>query len=407
MSSHSHEQIAGLVVLRPGELTLKGKNLRRFEQRLFDNVRGATGQRVFKRSRGRYYLGPVDDAESVARRCARVFGIASTSPVVRVAAELEPIAARCAELTAGWLERRGASAEGSVPFRVTVRRQDKRFPLRGNELAAELGARLLDRFSALRVDLHQAQLELGVEVRDEGCFLFAERYPGVGGLPVGVEGRVLTLLSGGIDSPVAAWRLMKRGCRSDFVHFDARPFTGPGSLEKVRALAEALRPWQGKSSLWVVPFSKIQVAYKDCVREDYRTLLYRRAMLRIADRIGQQFEHYALASGDSLGQVASQTLENLACVDAAPHELPLLRPLLGYDKEETIAIARDIGTYEISIRPFEDCCTLFQPERPATSGRRWMAEKLEQDVPLDALIDEAVEGTEREPVRGAPQRFPR
>ncbi|PIE23548.1 MAG: tRNA 4-thiouridine(8) synthase ThiI [Planctomycetota bacterium] len=397
------EHLPELVLIRPGEIALKGKNQRRFEQRLLDNLRAVTSLRPQKRARGRYYLGPVEDAQALAKRCSEVFGVMSSSPALRVESDLEVIRRQALALVKNWLQRRRASRAASVPFRVTVKRQDKRFAQRSQELAPELGALLLESFPVLRVDLHQPELELGVEIRSEGSFLFVERIPGPGGLPVGSSGRVLVLLSGGIDSPVAAWQMMKRGCTCDFVHFDGRPFTGPAAAEKVRALAERLRRWQGRSRLHFVPFSPLQLAIRDSGREDYRTLLYRRSMLRIAEQIALEQGHEALVTGDSLGQVASQTLSNLRTVDAALSELPVLRPLLSFDKEETIAFARRIGSFDISIRPHEDACTLFQPERPATTGRARLAETLEREVGLEALTRQALEQRSEEPVRGAPE----
>ena len=248
----------------------------------------------------------------------------------------------------------------------------------------------------MRVDLENADIDLGVEIRREGAFLYVEKFKAPGGLPVGYEGRAVSLLSGGIDSPVASWLLMRRGCRIDFVHFDSRPYTGPGSLDKVRTLAATLGRWQAGHRLFVVPFAECQLALKDLQRPGYRTVLYRRFMLRMAERIAMDNGAGALVTGDSLGQVASQTLANLRVVDAVGKELPILRPLVGQDKQDVVALARQIGTYDISIRPFEDCCTLFAPDHPVTRGKPGLAAEIEEQLDVEGLVADAVARTEME-----------
>lgn len=384
------------VILRPGELALKGANRGSFEQAMLENIRTQLGRHTgaaCRRFWGRFYVGPTEDTSVLARACTKIFGIANVSPACRVASDPDRIAeAGCRIIGQALAHYPG---EERVPFRVTVRRADKHFPLQSTDYQRELGGRVYRNFPRLQVDLENAMLDLGVEIRAEGTFLFLEKLAGAGGLPVGVEGRVLSLLSGGIDSPVASWAMMKRGCRVDFVHFDARPFTGTGSLEKVRTLARLLGEWQGGHRLTVVPFADCQVAMKDLPKPQYRTLIYRRFMLRIAARIAARTGALALVTGDSLGQVASQTLPNLAVVDDARGALPVMRPLIGQDKQETIARAKEIGTYDVSIRPFEDCCTLFQPEHPVTNGDPAVATAIEQDLDVEGLVAAAVQRSEQ------------
>ncbi len=380
------------VIIRPVELTLKGNNRRWFERMLHQHLKAALarhGVTAVDRRHGRYYIGPRDDAEQIAREAAKVFGVVHTSAAKRCGRSEEEIAALTRELVAEMLTRKPELA--SSTFRVDVKRSYKQFPRNSMETAAWLGSVILEAHPGLKVDLHDPDWSLQVEIRGEGGFVFLEKIPGAGGLPVGTEGKVMCLLSGGIDSPVAAWQMMKRGCRVEYVHYDAQPFTGPGALEKVRTLARSLDAWQGKSKLWVVPFAPIQMATKDLPKPGYRTVLYRRFMSRIADRLARRRRCKALVSGDSLGQVASQTLDNLIVIEGAREALPMLRPLIGFDKQETIRLARHIDTYEISIRPFEDCCTLFQPDHPVTRGKLEDAEWLEGMVDVEALVQEAVE----------------
>ncbi len=385
------------VILRPGELALKGGNRGTFERRLASNLAKMLeplGRPPIFRRWGRFYVGPCTDTDRIARASARVFGIVNVSPARQVAADMDSIAAAGIQAVGRLLAR--LPGEDPVPFRVTTKRADKGFPLNSMACQRELGARLLVEYPRLRVDLAHADIDLGVEIRNEGTFVFVERIPAAGGLPVGCEGRVLSLLSGGIDSPVASWLAMKRGCKVAFCHFDSQPFTGPGSLEKVRQLAKVLGTWQGGADLLIVPFADCQVAMKEISRPGYRTVLYRRFMMRIAERLAKRQRALALVTGDSLGQVASQTLANIGVVEAATGPMPVLRPLIGTDKQEVVDRARQIGTYDISIQPFEDCCTLFQPDHPVTSGKPRIAAEIEADLDVDGLVGAAIEQVTRE-----------
>jgi thiamine biosynthesis protein ThiI len=386
-----------VLILRPGELATKGKNRPSFERRLLDNLRAQLRPHTdapIERTWGRFYVGPTEDVERLTRHAQRVFGIVNVSPALRVDAADTEIKRAAVGLVQRAVTARGG-ADG-VRFRVTVKRADKDFPISSMDYQRELGAEVFTAVPGLRVDLENADIDLGVEIRREGAFLYVEKFKAPGGLPVGYEGRAVSLLSGGIDSPVASWLLMRRGCRIDFVHFDSRPYTGPGSLDKVRTLAATLGRWQAGHRLFVVPFAECQLALKDLQRPGYRTVLYRRFMLRMAERIAMDNGAGALVTGDSLGQVASQTLANLRVVDAVGKELPILRPLVGQDKQDVVALARQIGTYDISIRPFEDCCTLFAPDHPVTRGKPGLAAEIEEQLDVEGLVADAVARTEME-----------
>jgi thiamine biosynthesis protein ThiI len=373
-----------LVLVRYGELSLKGGNRRDFEVALARNIRAAVKRiapaRV-ERETGRLAVVPEGRAADVARRLQEVFGIKSVSPAWTVESEPDAIVA---------LSRRVAlEALAAVPpgerrtFRVSAKRADKRFPLNSAELERYVAERIIGDFvERVRVKMVGAELELGIDVREGRTYVFAERLPGPGGLPVGTLGRVLCLLSGGFDSPVAAWMAMKRGCEVGCVSFQAYPYVGEPSRRQVIDLARVLARWQPRTRLSLVPFAEIQLAVRDSCPEPYRTVLYRRFMQRIAERLALRDRCRALVTGESLGQVASQTLENIRCIEAAS-SMTVLRPLIGFDKEETLALARRVGTHDVSKRNEPDCCTVFMPRRPVIRGR------VEECVAAEAALDVA------------------
>jgi thiamine biosynthesis protein ThiI len=377
------------VVLRVGELFLKRGNRRVFEDALERNLKRAlSGRRDVRlvRAHGRMFvLGAAD--EELLLRLRWVFGLASASPARMCAKALDEITAHALELAAALPARPGAT------FRVAARRSDKAFPADSQEIGAVVGAAIAVR-TGLAVDLERPDFRVGVEVGPDWAFVWTDERPGGGGLPVGVSGRVALLLSGGIDSPVAGHLLQKRGVELAGVYFHAHPYTGDGAREKVLELARALATRQDRLPLFVVPFAKIQERLRDRVDPEYLVILYRRAMVRIAERIAAAEKIAALATGESLGQVASQTLANIAAIEDAA-TLPILRPLIGFDKAETIEIARRIGTFDVSIRAHEDCCSLFVPRHPATKGTIPRARRLEEAAELEPLLDEAVAAAER------------
>ena len=384
-----------LVLVRYGELALKGLNRSMFETALLDNIRAAlrhVAEVEVERQRGRVAVTPTRRVEAVARRLQDVFGISSVSPARGVPSELEAIVAAARAALSEAVAELPAGRE--TTFRVATTRADKSFPLNSAELDRLVADRVLGDYPQLRVQLKHPELALGIDVRPERTYVFARRLPGPGGLPVGTQGKVLCLISGGIDSPVAAWLALKRGCTVDFVTFHSHPYIGESARKKVVDLVRVLTRYQPRCVLHVVPFADVQVAIRDAGRPAYRTVLYRRMMQRIATRLAQGGGAKALVTGECLGQVASQTLENLTCIgDAAG--LPVLRPLIAFDKQETIALARRIGTFDLSSIPEPDCCTLFMPSRPVIRGRLSTCEQVEAHLDVEGLVERAAAGCER------------
>jgi thiamine biosynthesis protein ThiI len=375
------------IVVHYQEIALKGKNRPWFLARLVRNLRHALSDldvRSVRALMGRIevVLGPTATPESVGERIRRVFGVANFSHAGRTKLDLDGIAAAILQD----LDDRTCSS-----FRVSVRRADKRFPLTSPQAEREIGGRIKEA-RGWRVDLDHAELVIHVELLTDDAFYFFGKERGAGGLPTGTAGRVACLLSGGIDSPVAAHRMMKRGCSVTFVHFHSYPILSRASQEKARELVRLLTMWQQRSRLYLVPFGDIQQQVVLSVPGPMRVVVYRRLMLRIAERIGRLRQAQALVTGDVVGQVASQTLENLAVVGSVAR-LPLFRPLIGMDKDEITAEAQRIGTYPISIIPDQDCCTLFTPRNPQTRARLADIEAAEQALPIDELVERAVRET--------------
>lgn len=381
---------AGSVVLaRYGELWLKGKNRIDFERALMRNVRRALRDldpdAEVAREHGMLVVTPTRRTADVERRMRDVFGIASLSLARAVPSELDALGARGGEVVAEALERFPRAQR--VRFRVSTRRSDKRFPLTSQEVNRAVADRLPPAlWERMSVDLTEPELELGVQLRRGTSFVFAERVPGAGGLPVGTVGRVVVLLSGGIDSPVAAWMAMKRGCEAVLLSFHSRPWVGEGFERKVERLARVLARYQPRTRLVLAPLAEIQTQIKELAPPPYRTVLYRRMMQRLAGRLAREERAGAVVTGEALGQVASQTLENLALIEDAG-DLPVLRPLIAFDKTEAIALAQRIGTYDISIENEPDCCTVFQPERPVIRGRVADCQAVEAQLDLEGLVE--------------------
>jgi len=384
-----------LILVRFGELALKKGNRAAFEKTLARNIKAATRSiapvDVLRRG-GRMIVIPKRRGLAIARRLQDVFGIKSVSPAWGAPTEPDAIAAVAKTMLA---DAMAEIPHRPVTFRVRTRRAEKRFPMHSNELDKYVADRILPDHADIKVQLKRPELELGIDLRSERAYLFIKRLPGPGGLPVGTLGRALCLLSGGIDSPVAAWLTMKRGCQVGFVTYHSAPFIGEASKKKVRDLVRVLSTFQDSGRLYVAPFANIQIAIRDSAPASYRTVLYRRMMQRIATRVSQKFEYQALVTGECLGQVASQTLENMTCIGDAT-DMPILRPLLSFDKEETIAIARRIGTFDISNIQEPDCCVVFQPERPIIRGTIEECEAAESHLDVEGLVAEAVDGLEIE-----------
>lgn len=393
-----------VLLVRYGEIALKGKNRHAFEDKLVQNLRlmlEAHGvadcvERVEK-AWGRVVVRLTDGAgwQSVIKVVRRVFGVVSVSPARQAALDLQQMKKACLEL----LEEAIPPGEEAVPFRVAARRANKRFPKNSMELNQELGAFLLGHEPRLKVDLVHPRVIVSLEVREDFCFIFVHSYGGPGGLPVGSNGKALALLSGGIDSPVAMWMIMKRGVAMEGLHFHSYPLTSERARLKVLDLGKVLSKWVGRLTIGYVPFTEIQKAIQRHVPEELRVIVMRRMMLRIASHLAQRRGALVLVTGESVGQVASQTLESMTATNAVS-QVPVLRPLVGLDKEEIIERARRIGTYEISIRPYEDCCTLFVPKHPATKPRLWAVEQAEQGWNWDEMIQQAAATTEWEETAG-------
>lgn len=376
------------VLVRFHEVGLKGRNQPAFVGQLVDNLKRATAglgvedvwaARMLVRMR----LADEADWDAVRSRAQRVFGAVKFSLAARVEPEYAAISACVARV---------AAARAFSTFRITANRTDKTFPLTSHDLNVRLGDEVR-RASGASVDLAAPALDIRVEVQRAGAFVYAEEYPGAGGLPVGTGGKVAVLMSGGIDSPVAAWRMMRRGCRAVLVHFHAFPLVEGRSREKARELAEQLNAYQYDTKLYLVPFADVQRRTILEVPAPLRVVAYRRSMVRIAEAIGRAEGARALATGESLGQVGSQTLRNIATVGEAA-SLPILRPLIGMDKQEIIDQARAIGTYETSILPDEDCCTLFVPRSPSTAVQPAQIAAHEARLDVDALTQEAAHNAE-------------
>ena len=373
------------IVVHYQEIALKGRNRPWFLARLVRNLRQALSDLDVSAVRalmGRIevVLGPAADREAVGERIRRTFGIANFSYARRTALTIDGIAAAI-------LDDLGDRTCES--FRVSVRRADKRFPLTSPQAEREIGGRI-KAARGWRVDLDHAELVIHVELLTDDAFYFFGKEKGAGGLPTGTAGRVVCLLSGGIDSPVAAHRMMKRGCAVTFVHFHSYPILSRASQEKARELVRLLTTWQQRSRLYLVPFGDIQQQVVLAVPGPMRVIVYRRLMLRIAERIATIRRAQALVTGDVVGQVASQTLENLAVVGSVA-ALPLFRPLIGMDKDEITAEAQRLGTYPISIIPDQDCCTLFTPRNPQTRARLAGIEAAEQALQIEDLVGRAVQ----------------
>lgn len=382
------------ILARYGELVLRGKNLGLYEDRLVENLKAVLRDfdRVsFARMNGRLLMRCDGNVEGVVDRAKHVFGIHSLSPCTQIPAEPEGIERTAVRLAKEALDRRWEPVHS---FRVNTKRTDKRFPGTSGEINRRIGGLIHEAHPYLRVDLEQPDLEVGIEIRRNSAFLFTERVPGLLGLPVGTSGKIVCLFSSGIDSPVAAYLAMKRGCEVIFVNFHSYPFVGLKAQETTIAVARRLARYQPTTRLYSVPLVEIQKAVRDRAKETYRIVLYRRAMMRIATEIAKREGALALLTGDCLSQVASQTLENLDCIGRAT-PLQIHRPMLGYDKTEIMDFARSIGTFELSHRAVEDCCTVFQPKRPMIRGRVEVAEEEERLTATEEHERRALEGCER------------
>lgn len=402
-----------VILVRYGEIVLKGLNRPVFEDKLMGNIRKSLhslGKTEVRKSQARIFIEPLVenyDYDEAIKRLIKVFGIVSVSVALKIASDFDEIKKFSAELAGKHVDKLMQSvsckmetiafskekyAEASIRFKVEAKRGDKSFPLQSPEICAELGGYLLENIPGLKVDVHNPDFIFYVEVR-ESTYIYCDIIPSHGGLPVGTNGKGLLLLSGGIDSPVAGWMMAKRGMKIEAVHFYSYPYTSERAKEKVISLAKILSRYCYHIKLHIVPFTDIQLEINENCPEDQLTILMRRAMMKIAEEIAVKNGAQALLTGESLGQVASQTIQGLAATNAAVG-IPVFRPLIGMDKNEVIEIARRIDTFETSILPYEDCCTVFVAKHPKTKPRLDEIEKIEEGLQLEPLIEKALNETE-------------
>ncbi len=376
------------VIIKTHEIALKGKNRPWFMKVLTDNLRQATKDAGVEAVwQGHLLVGLTlrdeQDWSAVKDRVKDCFGVAKFFKAVQLPQDLDSVKRALPAL----LESRKFSS-----FRITANRSDKRFPLKSEEINRELGTYVKE-LTGARVDLTNPELEICLDILPRGIYVYFEDEAGHGGLPVGVSGSVMTMLSGGIDSPVAAWHMMKRGCRAHHVHFHSYPLVDRSSIEKAQDLVQHLARYQDKAELFLVPLSDIQKQIILSTPPAYRVIMYRRFMVRITEQLARRHGASAIVTGESCGQVSSQTLDNIAVIDQAS-SMPILRPLIGLNKEEIVQQARSIDTYPISILPDQDCCSLFVPRHPETHGDLETAHRLEAVVSVDSLVADAVAKTE-------------
>ena len=382
-----------MILLKLGELVLKGANRYTFEDKLKSNLARRLKShgkfRVYSRQ-STTYIEPLSDEcdmDAAYDAAKKVFGAVGVSRAKACAKTKEAMLETVRTYLAGNLV-------GEKTFKVESKRADKSFPMTSIQLSQWVGGELDELYPNLHVDVHNPALTIHLEVRDYAAFVHADPEEGAGGLPVGTSGRAISLLSGGIDSPVASWMMAKRGIALEMVHFYSYPYTSPEAKEKVLDLARLLTPWTGRLIVHVVPFTHIQEELRRACPEELFTLLMRRFMMRIAEGMARRTGCRALVTGESLGQVASQTMDAMA-VTGAVASLPVFRPLVGMDKEEVVRIARKIGTFETSILPYEDCCTVFTPRHPRTRPHLDEIEAAEAVLDVEALVQEALDATER------------
>ena len=374
-----------ILLVRYGEVFLKGQNRPFFLRKLVDHVKAAV-QEVHGHvwlSEGRIYVSDYTDQDEAIRRVSRVFGVHSVSPAIEM--EKDSFEAICAQ-AAKMMEKKTGT------FKVLAKRSDKRYPMDSPTIMREAGGYILEHVPHLAVDVNHPDHEITIEIR-KLAYLSVDRTMAVSGMPMGTNGKACLLLSGGIDSPVAGFMIAKRGVELCCVHYHSFPYTSERAKEKVLELARILSEYCGKMRVYIVPFTEIQMQIHEKCPENFTTLIMRRYMMRIAEILANKDGAQALITGESIGQVASQTMEALGCTDEVV-SMPVFRPCVGMDKSEIIERAEKIGTMETSSLPYEDCCTVFTPKHPATHPRKELVRRAEEKLDTKALIDAAIEGTE-------------
>ncbi len=379
-----------IILAKVGEVVLKGLNRKNFEDLLVKNIRRKLhplGAFDVKASQSTIRITPLDDdidMDETADKVGKVFGVVAYCRACAVEKDIDAIKEAAVEYLRDTLE-------DAKSFKVESKRSDKKFPYGSPDISKIVGSYIADTFPDLEVDVHNPEVTVTVEVRDMAAYVHANAHEGAGGLPIPSGGRAAILISGGIDSPVAAYMMAKRGIELTAIHFASPPYTSDRAEEKVRTLLEIVSDYAGRIEMYTVPFTKIQEEIKAKCPEDLFTIIMRRMMMRVSQRIAEQHECMALITGESLGQVASQTLGAIACTDETV-TMPVFRPLIGMDKKEIIAVSEKINTFETSLLPYEDCCTVFTPRHPRTKPKSEMVAKAEAAVDWDDMIEEAVNG---------------
>ena len=382
-----------IILLKLGEVVLKGLNRRSFEDKLMSNIRRRLqhcGKFQVVSRQSTIYVEPAGegcDMEEAYALCKRVFGVIAVTRA-RPCPKDKDAMVSCAK---SYLGDQLAKAK---TFKVETKRSDKHFSMNSMEISQYVGGALHDAYPHLKVDVHDPELCVHVEVREKAAYVHGPSEPGAGGLPIGMGGKAVSLLSGGIDSPVASWMIAKRGVQLELVHFFSPPYTSQQAKEKVIALARELTPWCGRMTLSIIPFTEIQEEIRRACPEDHFTLIMRRFMMRLAERVARRTGCKALVTGECLGQVASQTMDALTVSDDAC-AMPVLRPVIGMDKEEIVRLSRKIGTFDTSILPYEHCCTVFTPRHPRTHPVLEEVVQYEAALDIEGLIQRAMEGVER------------
>lgn len=386
-----------IILVKNGEIALKGLNRSSFEDMMIRNIKrrlGDLGKFSYKKAQSTVYITPEQpdiDLDEACRRLSTVFGIAAFSKAVCADKDLEAVKEVLPQAA-------GEALEQADTFKVNTKRADKKFPLKSMEISASLGEYILKKYNHLSVDVHQPDVTVTVEIRERSAYVYCDKYEGAGGLPVGSSGKAMLLLSGGIDSPVAGYMMAKRGVEIEAVHFVSPPYTSDRALDKVEKLCSLLTPYCGRICFFVVPFTEIQEAIRDHCPEELFTIIMRRLMMTIAQRIGEKEDIGALITGESMAQVASQTMAAIACTDDVC-SIPVFRPLIGMDKNEIIEISRKINTFETSVLPYEDCCTVFTPKHPRTRPKTEFVRRAQDSFDFEPLIQKAVENTELKIIR--------
>lgn len=379
-----------IVLVRYGEIILKGMNRPVFESLLVKNIKKALKDECplnIHWAQATIYIEPEDDScvESIVEKLKRVFGIVSIVVAYPAAKDIDKLEQTLAD-------NFSAELSSASTFKVIAKRSDKTFHMTSPQICEEIGGRLLERFPNLSVDVHSPEVNVYVEIRETG-YVHLDRISGAGGMPSGSNGKAMLLLSGGIDSPVAGYMIGKRGVQLEAIHFFSYPYTSDRAKDKVLKLGKIIAGYTGSLKVHIVPFTDIQLQIRDKCPEEHLTLVMRRFMMQISQRIAEKRGCAALITGESIGQVASQTMGALAVTDDAV-TMPVFRPLIGMDKEEIVEISRKIDTYETSILPYEDCCTVFTPRHPSTKPKLAKVLLSQNQLDIERLIDEAVEGTE-------------